>query len=48
MLERHGKINSNWRNEFCLSEENWVNCVRYQLEERGIPHENILPDGGRF
>jgi hypothetical protein len=45
-LERSGKIRNKWRNEYCLSKENWANCRRYQLEERGIPHENILPDGG--
>ena len=43
--ERQGKISEKWKRQYCLSNENWKECKRYQLEERGISHENILPDG---
>ncbi len=47
-LETQEKISDKWKKEYCLSEENWKFCKRYQMEEKGIPHENILPDGSRL
>ena len=45
-LEREGKIDEKWKKEYCLSKNNWENCKRYQMEEKGIPHEdNLMPDG---
>jgi len=45
-FEKQGKITDRWRKEYCESEGNWINCVRYQLEERGEPHpDNMLPNG---
>ena len=37
-----------WKEQYCEREENWKNCKRYQLEEKGIPHENILPNGEKI
>ena len=45
-LEREGKISDKWRKEYCLSDNNWKNCKRFQAEERGEPHSDyLLPDG---
>jgi len=45
-FEKEGKISDKWRKEYCESENNWVNCVRYQLEEKSKPHpDNMLPNG---
>lgn len=45
-FEKAGKISDKWKNEFCATEKNWVNCVRYQETKKGIPHpDNKLPDG---
>ncbi|MFB6089211.1 MAG: uracil-DNA glycosylase [Candidatus Aenigmatarchaeota archaeon] len=44
-LEKQGKIDEHWKEEYCKSENNWKNCKRYQMEERGKSHENILPNG---
>ena len=45
-LEREGAISSKWRVEYCESEDNWANCVRYQMDEQGKPHPyNMMPDG---
>jgi len=45
-FEKQGKITNRWRKEYCESEKNWMNCVRYQLEEKGEPHpDNMLPNG---
>jgi hypothetical protein len=46
--ERQGKISDKWKNEYCSTEKNWKLCKRYQMEEKGIPHANILPDGSRL
>ena len=47
-LEKQGKISMEWKKEYCKSKDNWKNCKRYQLEEKGIPHENILPNGEKI
>jgi len=45
-FEREGKLNNVWANEYCKSDNNWNNCRRYQLEERGVYHpDNMMPDG---
>ena len=45
-LERQRKISDEWKKEYCKSENNWKNCKRYQLEEKGIYHsDNMLPNG---
>jgi len=45
-FEKQGKISDIWKNKYCLSKENWKNCNRYQMEEKGIPHDdNMLPSG---
>ena len=45
-LEREGKIDEKWKKEYCLSKNNWENCKRYQLEEKGQSHpDNMMPDG---
>jgi hypothetical protein len=45
-FERQGRLDQKWAAEYCASEDNWKNCQRYQLEERGIPHpDDSLPDG---
>ena len=41
-----GKLDNKWRKQYCESKDNWKNCKRYQMEEKGIVHpDNILPDG---
>jgi hypothetical protein len=45
MLEKQGKITDKWKKEYCLSENNWINCKRYQCEENGEYHPNkMMPD----
>ena len=45
-FERQGKLNRKWVNEYCKSENNWQNCRRYQMEEKGEFHlDNLLPNG---
>jgi len=45
-LEREGIIDISWREKYCKSKENWKNCDRYQMEERGERHSDyLLPDG---
>jgi hypothetical protein len=45
-LEKQGKISDYWKENFCLTEDNWKNCRRYQMEENAQPHpDNMLPDG---
>ena len=45
-FEKEGKLGNKWVQEYCESDDNWKNCKRYQLEERGIFHaDNMLPDG---
>lgn len=44
-MEKEGKITKRWKKEYCENEKNWKNCKRYQMEKKGEPHENILPNG---
>ena len=45
-FEKEGKLTEKWKNEYCSSKDNWKNCKRYQMEEKGEPHlDNMLPDG---
>jgi hypothetical protein len=44
-LEQQGKISTKWKEQYCQTKDKWKNCRRYQLEEQGIRHENLLPDG---
>ncbi|MBD3164208.1 uracil-DNA glycosylase [Candidatus Woesearchaeota archaeon] len=44
-FEQQGKLDLRWKKEYCESENNWKNCRRYELEEKSIPHGNLLPDG---
>jgi hypothetical protein len=44
--EREGKISPYWAEKYCKSDDGWMKCERYKLEERGIYHpDNMLPDG---
>jgi len=48
-LEAQGKLDIKWKKEYCESENNWKNCKRYQLEEKGIYHpNNMLPNGEKI
>ncbi|NIA03934.1 MAG: uracil-DNA glycosylase [Nitrospiraceae bacterium] len=41
-----GLIDKHWLDKYCLSDNNWINCKRYQMEEKGEYHpDNMLPDG---
>jgi len=45
-FEEKGKISNKWKKEYCSSENSWLNCKRYQLEEKGKYHlDNMMPDG---
>ena len=44
-LEKRGKVSDKWRKEYCLTKDNWKKCKRYQAEEKGIPHDYMMPDG---
>jgi hypothetical protein len=45
-FEKQGKLAQSWAHNFCKSNNNWQNCKRYQLEEKGIYHpDNMLPTG---
>jgi len=45
-FEKQGKLNEKWAERYCKTNDNWKNCKRYQLEEKGIAHEDsMLPDG---
>jgi len=46
--KKQGTISGKWRKEYCETEENWKNCRRFQMEEKGIPHDDILPDGSKL
>jgi uracil-DNA glycosylase len=44
--ESKGFIGQDWAEQYCLSDTNWKNCQRYQMEAENIPHpDNMLPDG---
>ena len=39
-----GKLDEKWIKLYCKGD--WEICVRYQMEERGEPHSDLmLPDG---
>ena len=39
-----GLLDTRWKDGYCLGE--WNTCVRYEMEEKGIPHPDwMLPDG---
>ena len=39
-----GKLDEKWIRKYCMGD--YKSCVRYQTEEKGIPHpDNMLPDG---
>ena len=39
-----GKLEWKWIEKYCMGD--YTHCVRYRLEEAGIPHsDNMLPDG---
>jgi len=39
-----GKLERKWIEEYCMGD--YMRCVRYELEEAGIPHpDNMLPNG---
>jgi len=45
-FEKQAKLGNKWAEKYCKSHNNWKNCKRYQLEEKGIFHpDNMLPDG---
>lgn len=45
-FEKESKIDDKWKNEFCSTNKSWINCIRYQETEKGIPHpDNKMPDG---
>ncbi len=46
--EEQGKISNKWRREYCKTEDNWKNCKRFQMEERGESHKNLLPNGEKL
>ncbi|MBN2312850.1 MAG: hypothetical protein JXM79_02905 [Sedimentisphaerales bacterium] len=44
--ERNGKISLHWSETYCQSDDGWLTCERYKLEEQGITHpDTMLPDG---
>jgi len=48
-LCEQGKIEKKWIENYCKSKDNWKNCKRYQLEEKGVPHpDNLLPNGEKI
>lgn len=39
-----GNLERKWIEEYCLVSNK--DCVRYEMEEKGIPHpDNLLPNG---
>ncbi|XPS88536.1 uncharacterized protein Dvar_65550 [Desulfosarcina variabilis str. Montpellier] len=46
--ERQGVISEKWSENYCSTESHWKSCRRYQLEQQGIPHDQMLPDGSRL
>ena len=39
-----GKLDEKWIRKYCMGD--YKSCVRYQMEEKGMPHpDNMLPDG---
>lgn len=47
MYYKEVKLDKKWIEQYCKND--WENCVRYKMEESGIPHpDNMLPDGRRL
>ena len=45
-FEEQGKLDDRWKKQYCESKDNWKNCKRYQMEEKGLYHsDNMMPDG---
>ncbi|HKL17126.1 MAG TPA: uracil-DNA glycosylase [Patescibacteria group bacterium] len=45
-LEKRGKIGNFWKENYCNTKDNWLNCKRYQLEFKNKKHsDNLMPDG---
>ena len=43
-FEKQGKLNLKWKKQYC--EGNFIKCKRYEMAEKGIPHQDsMLPDG---
>ena len=42
-MEEKGEITKYYKKKYCLSD--FKKCRRYQMEEKGLPHENMMPDG---
>ncbi|RLI42905.1 uracil-DNA glycosylase [Candidatus Bathyarchaeota archaeon] len=39
-----GKLDGKWIEEYCMGD--CKRCIRYKLEEAGVPHpDNMLPNG---
>jgi hypothetical protein len=39
-----GKLDKKWIEHYCMDE--WQNCVRYEMEEKGLYHPDwMLPNG---
>ncbi|MBU1018066.1 uracil-DNA glycosylase [Patescibacteria group bacterium] len=46
IFEKEGRLSDCWKNEFCTTDTNWKNCVRYQEAIQNIPHpDHQMPDG---
>ena len=44
--EREGRIDSVWAEKYCKSNDGWIKCERYKLEERDFYHHDfMMPDG---
>jgi len=44
-FNKKGMLDKKWINDYCLG-NNWNNCVRYKMEEKGEYHPDcMLPDG---
>ncbi|RLG12453.1 uracil-DNA glycosylase [Candidatus Pacearchaeota archaeon] len=45
-FEKQEKISEGFKEEYCKTEENWKNCKRFQMEEKGLYHpDNLMPNG---
>jgi len=41
---QQGQLDKRWVEEYCFS--NYLRCVRYDMEEKGVSHpDHMLPDG---
>lgn len=49
MFEKQGKLDCKWKNDYCDTKDNFKNCKRYQMVERGESHpDNLMPDGTKI